>query len=58
MAGVAGAAVAGLWIPDPTLSKIVASVLGLAAGYANWAYNRGACLAVTTPWAGPAVVYH
>lgn len=58
MFGMAAAAVASLWIPDPTITKIAAAALGLASAYANWAYNRGACLAVGVTWWGSWVIYH
>lgn len=58
MFGLAGATAASLFIPDATVTKVVAASLGLFTGYANWAYNRGACLAVFKPWVGAAVAWH
>lgn len=58
MFGAAYAAVAGLWIPDPFLSKVIASILGLFSGYAGWAYNEGACIAMGRNWAGGYWIWH
>jgi hypothetical protein len=44
MFGSGTAAIAAAFVPDPTASKIVAGVLALYTGYANWVYNRGGCM--------------
>lgn len=49
MFGTAGAAIAASRVP--VYGWAVAGALGLYTGYANWAYNRGACLKFTASWA-------
>jgi hypothetical protein len=58
MFGMAGATAAALYVPDPSVSKAVAAVLADSAGYANWAYNKGACLAVARAWNHAMWAYH
>jgi hypothetical protein len=58
MFGQAGAAVAALWIPDVTVSKVAASALGASSGYANWVYNRGGCLKFTVTYWGQVSMGH
>ena len=58
MFGAAGAAAAGSYIPEPSVSKAVVAILAVFSGYAGWAYNRGGCLAVHRSWTGQYWVWH
>ena len=58
MFGLAGAAVASLWIPDPTVTKIATAALGLLAGYANWVYNRNGCVKLRVTYTGGTIPGH
>ena len=58
MFGAAAATAASLGIPDPTATKVVGAILAMFTGYTNWAYNRGACLAVNRSWTGQNWVWH
>lgn len=56
--GAAGCALVATWIPDATLSKVVAFSCGAVALWAKTAKSRGKCIAMKKAWVGPLIPWY
>jgi hypothetical protein len=54
----AGCALVAAWIPDPTLTKVVAFSCGAVSLWAKTARSHGKCIAMKKAWVGPLIPWY
>lgn len=57
MVGAGIVAVIGIWVPEPLISKLMATFAGASAGVIGYYYNEGNCFAIALPRVGSGWFY-